>query len=241
MSPVYVFTDLDDTLFQTERKCADLPRVAAAMDKAGAPLSFQVPAQSALLQLLAGASLIPVTGRHLPALQRVHAPVFDGYKVTSHGAVVLGADDAMPADWAADLDAGVERWAARFDDALTAAQAAVNAADGQLRARCIEDLGRPVYISVKGETAQLAAFAQQVRDLWPGLIHHNGENLALLPDYACKARAVAYLIERIRQAHAGEHPLFIGMGDSVTDMAFMALCHFAVVPQTSQICEAVWR
>ena len=68
-----IFTDIDDTLMQTRRKCPvdDSGLVVGARDRQGEPLSFTTSKQQALIRRMhEGAIVIPVTGRNLPALAR---------------------------------------------------------------------------------------------------------------------------------------------------------------------------
>ncbi len=110
-----------------------------------------------------------------------------------------------------------------------------------LRCRVIEDQGLPVYVSIKGDEDLLAQLETSVEEVWsspPGQIHRNGHNMALLPPFANKERAVSYLMQHFRKTHAC--PLFIGLGDSLSDLPFMRLCHFAITPHASQIQEITW-
>lgn len=237
---VYVFTDLDDSLFQTRGKCGDGPLYEAAFDKDGAPLSYHTEGQLALLRLLADATLIPVTGRNVAALRRVRSMHFPWLRVTSHGALVLDADEKILPSWESLLKAELPVWEARFEEALELAQARIAAEGLALRARVIIDQRIPVYVSIKGDSKQIAMMAESFKPLWrDGVIHRNRHNMALLPPYASKARAVEHVMARILE-EVGAAPLFVGVGDSVSDVPFLKLCHFAITPQGSQIHQETW-
>jgi hydroxymethylpyrimidine pyrophosphatase-like HAD family hydrolase len=238
--PVYVFTDLDDTLFQTRGKCGDGPVHEAAYDKEGAPLSYHTEEQLALLGLFGTATLIPVTGRNLAALNRVRSVRFPWLRVTSHGALVLDAEEKLLPSWARLLDAELATWEARFEDALAYAHDRIKTEGLSLRAKVIHDQDIPVYVSIKGESDEIAAMSEAFRPLWSeGVVHRNGHNMALLPPYASKARAVEHIMALIRE-EAAAPPLFVGLGDSLTDVPFLKLCHFALTPQGSQIHQEAW-
>jgi hypothetical protein len=249
MMPVVVFTDLDDTLFQTAEKASaragDSPVQVAALDRAGVPLSFHAPDQVALLGLLEGARLIPVTGRNGPALDRVISPRFASYRITGHGAMIYGADGAPLPLWHADVQAHAARLAPLFASLLDTLGAQLAPSAPGLRWRVIEDAEVPVYITVKADTdASLpdAARLQSVLDAhghtegWR--VHCNGRNAALLPPYACKAAAVRYVMTLLRAQTP--HILFVGIGDSVSDTPYLKLCHFALTPRDSQIHLESW-
>lgn len=239
---IYVFSDMDDTLLQTEGKCPPgMPLVEAAVNREGQTLSFHTIEQLHLLDLLQGCTLIPVTGRSLEALERIRTLRFGSYRITSHGALVLDAAGEITSGWTAVLDAEVPRWEGRLNETLADVLECIASQGLDLRARLIQDLGIPVYLSVKGEADQLRRLVNLVGRHWTvqgGNLHHNGHNIAFLPPYACKARAVAHLMETLRAQ--GEVPLFIGMGDSHSDIPFLRLCHFAITPQDSQIHKESW-
>lgn len=240
-SSVYVFVDLDDSLLQTREKCRQGPLTEAAHDRTGAPLSFHTPQQRALLELFHGALLIPVTGRNLTALRRVVSPSFASYRITSHGALVLGPDERPLPGWDGRLREQVPYWTARLSDAAGLAEELILSEQLGLRVRIIEDLGIPVYVSVKGPSPELARLGELLVPSWrDGILHRNDQNLALLPSFADKAAAVRFLMDEIVHEANGEEPLFIGVGDSLTDLPFLRHCHFAVVPQHSQIQCCTW-
>ncbi|MEY6430797.1 hypothetical protein ABC977_00060 [Thioalkalicoccus limnaeus] len=237
----YLFVDLDDSLLQTREKCPTGPLTLAAHDRDGQPLSFHTPAQATLLGLLEGVPLIPVTGRNLTALRRVVSPRFASYRITSHGALVLGPDERPLPSWETQIDAQAAVWGPRLSAVAAVAEDAIREAGVAVRARVIEDLGFPVYLSLKGPEADLLALAERLAPHWPdGRLHHNHHNLALLPPYADKAAAVRHLIDAITSI-SPVPPLFIGLGDSLTDLPFLRLCNFALVPRDSQIQRHTWR
>lgn len=238
--PVYVFADLDDTLFQTRGKCGDGPVYEAAYGKEGQALSFHTEEQLALLGLFGTATLIPVTGRNLAALKRVRSIQFSWVRVTSHGALVFGADERLLPSWQRVLEAELPAWSARLDEAAARAHDRIKSERLSLRAKVIYDQDIPVYVSIKGERDEIAKMAETFKLLWQeGIIHRNGHNMALLPPFACKARAVEHVMDLIR-ADAAVPPLFVGLGDSLTDVPFLKLCHFALTPQGSQIHQEAW-
>ena len=240
-APIFVFADLDDSLFQTLRKCPqDIDLAAAAVDRQGAPLSYMTPQQRALLALLDRAVIIPVTGRNTAALERVHM-AFTSYRITSHGALVMTADGYPDAGWLARIKVQHQEWISQLEIALAWVERARVSAGLALRCRIIEDQNMPVYISIKGEQAALEYLNAAIHEAWGeegARIHRNGENMALLPPFARKEEAVAFLMQRLRET--GDQPLFIGLGDSTTDLPFMRLCHYAMIPQQSQIRATLW-
>lgn len=236
---LYIFTDLDDTLFQTRGKCpeqADLSTIA--LDKQGQPLSFATGPQRTLLDWLHQGVMIPVTGRNTAALERVNL-TFQSFKITSHGAMVVGPDGYPDGQWLDNLRQhhAWEQWQRHLQDVLLRIDALRQQQSLALRCRIIEDQGLACYLSVKGEAWALDQVAAE--HLWdPTLVHRNGENMALLPGYASKANAVAFVLKRLNITDGSA--LTLALGDSLTDLPFMQLCDYAMVPRRSQIQEQLW-
>lgn len=56
--------------------------------------------------------------------------------------------------------------------------------------------------------------------------HVAKNGIAIFPKFMSKKEAVSFLI---RKTYLKEH-MMIGMGDSITDLSFMHLCHFSLYP-----------
>jgi hydroxymethylpyrimidine pyrophosphatase-like HAD family hydrolase len=242
---VFVFSDLDDTLLQTQRKCITAgPLTEAAVDREGRPLSFHSQEQLLLLQIFKPCTLIPVTGRNLEALGRIRSPSFSSYRITSHGALVWHANNILIPDWKRKVEQEAVIWEPRMQHLLAAIEDYHKAERIEdLRFRIIYDSGIPVYLSIKGNPKQISVVEKVISPLWVqemgGVIHCNDRNMALLPPYADKGKAVRYVMELIR-GYCEFSPLFIGMGDSLTDISFLRACHYALTPQNSQIHQEIW-
>lgn len=227
-----VLVDLDDTLFQTRRKCPpDVPESALTplgFGRDGAPLGFATPRQLGFLAWLSEAALIvPVTGRSHEALKRVRLD--HGWGVCAHGGVVLGADGAPDPDWTGHIAGEAAPHAPTL--------AALVEAAGPL-ARVLHEGEIPLYVLMKhpeADEAMLEEALARVTPLVPGgwTIHRNGNNAALMPPYLGKAQAVRALLPRLRALHP-DAPV-IGIGDSLSDAPFMALCDYAMTPIGSQL------
>lgn len=103
----YALMDLDDTLFQTQRKIDawDLPTaeqqqlVCATVNKQHQPLSFMTQRQAAFFNwLLVSTELIVVTARDRDEIQRVKLS-FSSWQVLTHGAIILMPDGQLFDDW----------------------------------------------------------------------------------------------------------------------------------------------
>ena len=241
----FLFVDLDDTLFQTVKKCDPALRDAlqpAAYLKDGAPISYTTPRQRAWFDFAnSGMTLIPATARNADAFGRVALP-FTSYAVLDYGGVVLQPGGAPDTGWLAlmrdDMHIALP--------GLRAAMAVIDDYQATLqrpaRSRLIEDYATPFYIVIKDHEANPERLAEIERDvLLPWLagdgadyaIHRNGNNLAVLPQALNKARAVSYLRAELEAEHGPI--LSFGMGDSRSDARFMAACDYAIVPHGSQL------
>lgn len=231
-----VFVDLDDTLFQTERKNPEADRLAA-VDSDGRPLSFRCGRQEAFLDWLTeDAEVVPVTGRSVDAFRRVTIP-FDGHAICSFGGVMLDSRGELHPEWHARMEEAADRTEAVMEGLLrTVGEEATNCRV-DVRYRIVRDAGLPLYVSVKHnagsgqETARLAAAVSPAApEGWT--IHLNGSNMALLPPFLGKAQAVGFFMEHF----LGKGPvLTVGVGDSLTDLGFMELCDYVIAPAKSQI------
>ena len=103
----YIFLDLDDTLFQTLRKCVpgvndhDLQVRAVLPD--GTANSFATQKQQWLWHWLSkGFKIVPVTARDVHAFERVNLPFLEEV-VLNHGAVILDKQRKLDPVWQDNL------------------------------------------------------------------------------------------------------------------------------------------
>jgi len=243
--------DLDDTLFQTARKCpADIPfehLTLMAWGDDGRPISYATPRQMNFIRWLEETSLVvAVTARSTAALIRTGLKFEKA--VTAHGAVIL---DAHPKEHAGIPNVRRAAWQSTMEKALASFHKDLlelerdvlgNAAASNLRVRTniIKEDGLPLYLVIKhqdpdGNDAELhRATAPALNGLpheWTA--HVNGNNVALLPPGLGKAHAVRDLLTELRAQYP--HLPVIGIGDSHTDADFMAQCDFAMTPTASQL------
>ncbi len=233
-----ILADLDDSLFQTLRKCPrDMDHALLtplAWGEDGAPMSYATPAQMALIDgLLDGSVFLPVTARSLAALRRVKLPFTSA--ICAHGGIILGDDGQPDAAWHGMMVAAV----ASFASPLAEYEAALRArGDARLAVRIIMEGELPLYLLVRHLDQDIAALNRAVDEaigkVPPGWTDHRNDNvIALLPPFLGKEKAVAHLLPSLRAAHPGM-PV-IGIGDSISDGPFMALCDYAITPAISQL------
>jgi len=241
------FVDLDDTLFQTIRKCPpDIPESALTplgFAKDGSPLSYATPRQMAFIGWLTETTLfVPVTARGLDALLRVRIPFTAA--VCAHGGVVLGDDGEPDAEWAAHVAVQAQAHATALAALADAVSRSAEERGTPLAVRVLSEGPVGLYVLVKHPHAidaelhaAVDAMLGSVPDGWT--VHRNGNNVAIMPPYLGKAHAVAHILPGLR-ARYPDAPT-IGIGDSLTDAPYMRLCDFAMTPTGSQLAAAFPR
>jgi hydroxymethylpyrimidine pyrophosphatase-like HAD family hydrolase len=237
---VVVFSDLDDTLFHTKRKCLDLSehKDATALSS-GEVGAYSSPQQQALISLFNDSVLIPVTGRRTDSLNRVLMD-FSGYKIASHGAIVINHQNKLDPKWRLILGKEEPQWRNRMDQLKQQLELDVERLDIEVRVRIVNDQGYACYVCVKGDPFYLKLLINKTdKQSTEGFtVHANDRNLAFLPPYASKRRAVDFL-KYLFTNENNRHITFFGFGDSLSDAGFMSICDFQIIPSNSQIAEVL--
>ncbi|PWQ98564.1 hypothetical protein [Leucothrix arctica] len=232
---VVVFSDIDDTLIAAKSAC---PNDAVLQPAGERSSSYTTQHQRSLIELFSAHELIPVTGRNKAGLDRINIP-FKSFKVVSHGAVVLDANDELLPDWVKYIQELSQLWLPILNQYNADINAFIDQERLSVRCRVISDFGFPCYLSIKGEVGDLSRldnFSSSFCALGDNArVHLNGGNMALLPPYACKKLAVEFLQKQYLAAEEGV--LFLAAGDSCSDLPYMNSCDFSLIPQRSQITQ----
>jgi len=251
MNKPVVFSDLDDTLFQTQRKMVDelalAPFRPGALDRTMNARSFMTEEQSMLVDwLLEHADFIPVTARGTEEISRVTIP-FRSWAITTHGAVILAPDGQPDEEWRLHM---LKRLA-DYRERLIAMQQEITL---MMTGRGIQGWARinyeydntPVYLVMKHTDStrldELYAIGDEIEATFSTegfYIHRNSNNIAWLPTPVEKGLATQYLLKKLR-AERGVFPV-IGLGDSLSDYHFMKVCNWFGVPQQSQFADNISR
>lgn len=236
--------DLDDTLFQTLRKCPpDIPQerlVPLGFARDGSPLSYATPRQVAMIEWLSETAwLVPVTARSRDALMRARIPF--SAAIAAHGGVILGSDGKPDAEWHSHVSAKGAADSSILHNLRDRIALEAEERRADLRVRVLDEDGVGLYVLAKHQETDEAALHATVDAMFDEVpagwtVHRNGNNVAIMPPWLGKQHAVAALLPRLRAAHP-DAPV-IGIGDSLTDAPYMALCDYAMMPQGSQLARA---
>ena len=234
MMPV-IFTDLDDTLFQTMPKCppgaTGLRQMSSLLD--GTASGFATRMQQNFLLWLQFGQVVPVTARGRDVLARVDIP--SSPAICSNGGCILDGEGRLDLIWHNQLEIAARNAEPVAEIYQTLVK---NLCDCRFRHWSVEENGLDLYIVIKSnhrDDTALARLETELATLVPDgwRCHRNGNNLAYLPPWLSKRHASRYLITKNR-AERPDQPI-IGIGDSTSDVGFMDLCDFAVAPTKSQL------
>lgn len=234
-SEICVFADVDDMLITTSRECPSADSVVAAVDDKGATCGWLTPRQQRFLVLFRGnVNIVLTTARTSKGVSQLSLPI-SGYCIVSFGGVIRQPDGSVEPRFRELMAAQCMQSKHALVELLELIEVSCRARGINARARIASDDGLDLFLSIKHNERNLDELQALREVLEPRLpsgwrLHHNGNFLAAMPPFLGKEIAVRWFMENI----AGPDVLTIGMGDSLTDLPFMELCDFAVMPTNSQ-------
>lgn len=244
-SRLFIFTDLDDTLFKSEKGTQSSISLIAATNVQGEAQAYSSLQQQKLLEIFAASNgiFIPVTGRRTDSFLNCSLPVIKNtpYAVVSHGAVILDQNHVLLEQWHDFINAefNLALWESELVKTFDHLHNHFTALGCAVRVRLIVDQGITAYICVKvsrgdyseNKTKDVDSYLKSIL-LNDMLLHSNGRNFAVLPPYARKEIAVKFIKNKLQ---VGEHDTVFSIGDSISDLPFMKEADFLIVPDGSQI------
>ncbi len=245
----YIFLDLDDTLFQTLRKCApgvdDHGLQVRAFLPDGTANSFATHKQQWLWHWLAkGFKIVPVTARDVRAFGRVNLSFLEEV-VLNHGAVILDKQRHVDQAWMERILQTLPEYQEKLLELWAEVELYAQRQPG-FKPRLVKDFGITWYGVIKhseGTESILKTLLDEIIMAHPYVVdgslywHLNGNNLAILPKIINKESAVSYLLEGYKKQYSDV--LSFGAGDSKTDAPFMALCDYALIPRNTQLFQTL--
>ncbi|GGJ39324.1 hypothetical protein [Deinococcus roseus] len=236
-----IFTDLDDTLFQTERKLhlrqkSQEQATNVVQDGSGVKPTFMLEHQKKLLDWLSHGEVIAVTGRDRRAFEALQIK-WGSHAILNHGATLLlwqengWTDDP---EWTDHMRQQASHYQHLLQEALRLLQEAHPDPELMFH-RIIQEGDLPICTVSKVRGLPESALAEVLQTVQQKLgsegyyVHLNGNNLSFVPHAVRKKHAVEHL-----KAKRGAG-LTLGIGDSHTDLEFMQSCDFWMTPSQSQI------
>lgn len=244
---LFVFTDLDDTLFSSSKREKTDFSITATVDMKGNPSAHSSIQQQKLLDIMvkAGATIIPVTGRRSCSFLNCQLSVIANskYSVVSHGAVILNEMHQLLDEWFVFIDSqfNLKGWHTTLTIIYERLLNYFNTVNNFVRVRLIIDKGITAYICIKiakqyYQEDKLTEISTFLNRMLPNdvFLHENGRSLAILPPYAQKKIALNFLKKKM---DVGALDTVFGIGDSCSDLPFMSDSDFLIIPKQAQIFE----
>ena len=233
-----ILTDLDDTLFQTMRKCPeDLMGNLALMStlEDGSPSGYATAAQLSFLAWLRHGTVVPVTARGRQVLARV--AIEQAPAICANGGCIVLESGEIDRGWHEHL----QEQSKGLDCVEAVYETLTKSIDPDIyRHWTVNEGDLALYITIKSNRgddadADLTDIKSRLKDAIPSgwKTHQNSNNLAYMPPWLGKRHAAKRLIDVLRTR--GEDGPIIGIGDSHSDTGFIDLCDFAMMPTRSQI------
>ncbi|MCK5726895.1 MAG: hypothetical protein KAH22_08745 [Thiotrichaceae bacterium] len=240
----FLFLDLDDTVFQTRRKCDSLEHATpAAFSLSGEPSSYYLPKQKILLKLLQDHwQIIPTTARTKAAYKRVELGVpCESGAILNHGATILLPNGQEDKQWRATIETQLLKLQPLFSQLKQAIEQYAEQHDLNLLVRIIDEAELEYYVEVRHHDKKYKVLQDLLTNCIRPLLANsldcqaylNSNLLSILPNIVNKSHAVNYQLEKLKQQY-GEI-MTMGMGDSQSDAPFIALCDYAMIPQGTQL------
>jgi len=237
-----VFSDLDNTLFQTSRRLKSIKDSnVASVSSQGLPISYQTLQQNKFYQWLSKTTeLIPVTGRSTESYKRVKLN-FSSFAITTFGAVILDVNDNFITKYAEhirlelneyqhELQKIYERFSnfnkKELNNNLRISFALEYNMICHIKIKCVDHQNFKILLDLAGNLKLPID-----KDLF--YLHINENELCIIPKIITKSRACGYLLKYLI-SDSDNRPK-IGIGDSISDLPFMELCDFQSIPKISQL------
>jgi hypothetical protein len=241
MRPI-IFLDLDDTIFQTQRKSpisGDLHPVGFSKD--GTPHSFMTSKQMQLFDgLRRWGELIPITARNWDSFKRVRLP-FDSWSVLNFGGLILQPNREPEPTWMNTVQQLEIEWTPLLKTEFEWITTFIQTHSLRLLPRYVRDMDLNFSLVVKDPEQSdvmidpLEGALKKRLENSPFWVHRNGNNLSVIPRQIRKECGVTYLSKHL--PGFGER-LTIGIGDSVSDFGFLQACDFGMFPSGSQLARS---
>lgn len=241
MSSIFLFSDIDDTLIQTKRK-TDFSKntVVGAYNREGLEHSFFYEGTKKFVDTVikAGITFIPTTARSIDSYKRTTFYQNPKIKraILNFGGVILERGE-VDREWESITLNNYSKIIA-IDELYSSLVEKFEKEDFEIVIKVIDNF----YISLYNKyNLDRVGVLERVREVLSKFIdsdfyiYENDNSFGVLPKFLNKKFAVEYLIDR-------ESPILtIGAGDNISDLDFMDLTSFHLIPNNSNIYEKFYK
>ena len=238
---IFLIADVDDNIIDTTRTVAQPTGTPVAWDESGNPRGFLTPKQDVLLGWLqSGCEVVPNTGRSLAELRAVKLP-FRRYSITCFGGTICGAAGRPLRRWRQQvIRGGADTASPLLPQLAEVMRGEAKRSIIDLDVRVIPDCGIDMFLAIRHKQRNLDELAYMRRQLLEAApsdwaVYLNGNFLVAVPPSIGKKQATAWFIENVVPKNA----VVIGSGDSASDVPFISICDYAMMPVGSQSFESM--
>ena len=237
MEKIFLFSDIDDTLIQTKRK-TDFSKttIVGAYNKEGEENSFFYEGTKRFIDKLLEANItfIPTTARNLESYKRTifykHNKI--KYVILNFGGLIL-KNGAIDKEWENNIKQKYQTIIS-LEEIFYKIQTIFKQNNLEMVIKIIDNYYISIYNKkyldnkeiLKKLKTILEKFIEDNNDFY---LYENGNSFGILPIFLNKKFGVEYLIKQYNPI------LTIGAGDNLSDLDFMNLTDFHLIPTNSFI------
>ena len=229
VNKILFFSDIDDTLIQTKRK-TDFSKktVVASYDKDGNESSYFYEGTKIFIDKIIDSDInfIPTTARNLASYQRTvfYKNPKIKYAILNFGGLIL-KDNKVDQEW----DEYISKEYKKITPIKTIFKDLEELLDNNIQIKIIDGYYISIYNKNKLDNIEvlkeiktgLEGFISKHNEYY---IYENGNSFGILPNFLNKEHGVKYLMEKLSPI------LSIGAGDNISDLDFMKLTDFKLLP-----------
>lgn len=241
---VIAFCDLDDSLVQSAGKLGRTGESGSddivLFSSRGKPITVQTLSQRAFYQWLSNTTrFIPTTGRSSKWLGLLDLE-FNDYAICTFGGVILTPSLEPEPRWLELMSTESKQSSSTFTQLVELCSAEVRRLEIDARVNVVSDLGIALYVSIKhfhSNSQKMVLFSRFLESQLPAgwRLQIDGPSCAALPPFLGKDKAVSWFLQEL----AGPQDLILGLGDRNSDLPYMSLADFAIIPLPSCISSSL--
>lgn len=230
---IFFFSDIDDTLIQTKRK-TDFTKntIVGAYNKEGAENSFFYEGTKLFIDTIinSGMNFIPTTARNFKSYKRTvfYDDTNIKYAILNFGGLII-INNRIDNEWANIIKEKYDTISS-IDSIYEKLTVHLKEVGLNLVVKIIDNFYISIYNKENIDDINILSQIREVLDLFVNTnsqlyIYENDNSFGILPSFLNKKFAVEYLINK-------HNPILtIGAGDNISDLDFMKLTKFKLLPE----------